>query len=206
MNERTHSFIKKYTSHTLFSKGLRKGWCWLCVRGELEPETDWYILTQSSSVHCSTSSSFCWAAQPWALRAQAFCLELVLTLASYLQLKLQLELQLTATATQIQLTQAVCGTWLYNCLTPTCFLWAYTSAPNSTTSTGQGDIPISSTGCTCFRCPLLIYTSASLNWWLGRGSICYTISISKNQYNDVQNHFKHHLKKINSTWRWDPNR
>ena len=33
---------------------------------------------------------------------------------------------------------------------PTCFLWAYPSAPNSTTSTGQGDIPISSTGCTCF--------------------------------------------------------
>ena len=26
----------------------------------------------------------------------------------------------------------------------------YASAPNSTTSTGQGDIPISSTGCTCF--------------------------------------------------------
>ena len=47
-----------------------------------------------------------------------------------------------------QLTQAVCVTWLYNCLTPTCFLWAYASAPNSTTSTGQGDIPISSTGCT----------------------------------------------------------
>ena len=51
---------------------------------------------------------------------------------------------------ELRLTQAVCGTWLYNCLTPTCFLWAYASAPNSTTSTGQGDIPISSTGCTCF--------------------------------------------------------
>ena len=25
-------------------------------------------------------------------------------------------------------TQAVCGTWLYNCLTITCFLWAYASA------------------------------------------------------------------------------
>ena len=39
------------------------------------------------------------------------------------------------------LTQTVCGTWLYNCLSSTCFLWAYESAPNSTTSTGQGDIP-----------------------------------------------------------------
>ena len=35
-------------------------------------------------------------------------------------------------------------------MTTTCFLWAYASAPNLTTSTGQGDIPISSTGCTCF--------------------------------------------------------
>ena len=75
------------------------------------------------------------------LRAQALCLELVLTPASCLQLELQLELELT---------QAVCGTWLYNCLTYTCFLWAYPSAPNSNLSTGQGDIPISSTGCTCF--------------------------------------------------------
>ena len=39
-----------------------------------------------------------------------------------------------------QLTQAVCGTWLYNCLTTTCF----------NPSTGQGDTPKSSTGCTCF--------------------------------------------------------
>ena len=66
----------------------------------------------------------------------------------------------TTTGTELQLTQtdcnsnwptqAVCGTWLYNCLTTTCFLWAYASAPNSTTSTGQGDIPISSTRWTCF--------------------------------------------------------
>ena len=70
----------------------------------------------------------------------------VLTLPSYPQLELQLELN----SNWLQLTQAVCGTWLYNCLTSTCFLWAYASAPNSTTSTGQGDIPISSTGCTCF--------------------------------------------------------
>ena len=66
----------------------------------------------------------------------------------------------TATGTELtdclklQLTQAVCGTWLYNCLMPTSFLWAYAFAPNSTTSTGQGDIPISLTGCTCYlhRC------------------------------------------------------
>ena len=57
------------------------------------------------------------------------------------------------------LTQAVCGTWLYNCLTPTCFLWAY--APDSTTSTGHGEIPISSTGCTCFAV-LRLFTQVHL--------------------------------------------
>ena len=33
-----HASLGKYTSHTLFSKGLRKGWYLLCVRGELETE------------------------------------------------------------------------------------------------------------------------------------------------------------------------
>ena len=45
---------------------------------------------------------------------------------------------------------------------------------NSTTSTGQGDIPISSTRCTCFAVLPLIYTGASLDWQLGRRSICYS--------------------------------
>ena len=128
-----HTSLEKYTSHTLFSKGLRKGWCWLCVRGELETGTDCNILTPSSSDHSSTSFSFSWAAQPGVTKGHkpSVC-KLILTLASYLQLELQLELQLT---------QAVCGTWLYNCLSYICFLWA---------STGQGEIPISSTGCTSF--------------------------------------------------------
>ena len=46
-------------------------------------------------------------------------------------------------------------------------------SPNSTTSTGQGDIPISSTGCTCFAVLPFIYTAISLDWRLGQGSICY---------------------------------
>ena len=45
-------------------------------------------------------------------------------------------------------------------------------SPNSTASTGQGDIPISSTGCTCFAVLPLIYTGASLDWRLVQGSIC----------------------------------
>ena len=107
-----------------------------------------------------------WDAQPWVTesRKSSVC-KLILPLASCPQL--------TPTATGTELTQAVCGTWLYNCLTPTWFLWAYASAPNSTMSTGQGDIPISWTGCTCFAVLLLICTGASLDWRLGRGSICY---------------------------------
>ena len=62
-----------------------------------------------------------WAAQPWVLRAKSLWLELVLTLAPF-------------TPTGTPTAQDVCGTWLYNCLTSTYFLWAYASAPNSTTS------------------------------------------------------------------------
>ena len=50
MNERTHFFIKIYLSHFIW-----KGWCWLCVRGELETGTNCYILTQSPSDYSSTS-------------------------------------------------------------------------------------------------------------------------------------------------------
>ena len=53
MNERTHFFIKIYL--ILYS---RKGWCFLCVRGELETGTGCYILIQSSSDHSSTSFAF----------------------------------------------------------------------------------------------------------------------------------------------------
>ena len=148
MNEWTHFFIKIYFSHF-----IRKGRCWLCVRGELETGTDCYILTQSSSDHSSTSFSSwlgCSTVNHWEPKA------LHLPRASCPQLELQL-------------TPAVCGTWLYDCLTPTCFLWAYASSPNSTTSTGQGDID------QMHLFPPLIYTGASLDWRLGRGSICYTV-------------------------------
>ena len=53
-NERTITLLYKNIPLTLYSQ---KGWCWLCVRGELETRTDCYILTQSSSDHSSTSFS-----------------------------------------------------------------------------------------------------------------------------------------------------
>ena len=53
-NERRNTLLYKNIPLTLYS---RKGWYWLCVRGELETGTDCYMLTQSSSEHSSTSFS-----------------------------------------------------------------------------------------------------------------------------------------------------
>ena len=96
--------------------------------------TDCNILTPSSSVFSSTSFSFCWAAQPG--------LQLVLTTASYLQL-----------------TEPVCGTVLYNCLTSTCFLWASHLHPIQPVHS-QGYTLISSTGCTCYLHRCISYLTA----------------------------------------------
>ena len=83
-NERTNPLLYKIISLTLHS---RKGWCFLCVRGELETGIDCYILTQSSSDHSSTSFSSwlgCSTAGHWG--AKAFCLPLALNSASCPQL------------------------------------------------------------------------------------------------------------------------
>ena len=165
MNERSHFFIKIYLSYFILER----------VDVGCEWEVSWRrghtaILTQSSSFHSSTSFAFwlgCSTVGHWGPKARY--LPLALNSASSFQLLPTTNWKWNSNWE----TQAVCSTWLYNCLTYTCFLWAYASAPISTTSTGQGDIPISSTGCTCFAVLLLIYTGASLDWRLGRESICY---------------------------------
>ena len=155
-NEQTS--LEKYTSHTLFLKGLRKGWCWLCVRDELETRIDCYILTQSSSDHSNTSSSFCWAAQPgsWGTKPTVWRWLPLRHLVSNCDWNSNCDCNSNWTL------PASNPNWLKPSVAPgyiiflpsTCFLLAYGSAPNSTTSTGQGDTPISSTGCTCYlhRC------------------------------------------------------
>ena len=166
LNERTHFFIKIYLSHL-----IRKGWCWLCVRGELETGTDYYILTQSFSENSSTSFAFwlgCLTVGHWGPKA--------------------LRLPLTLNSASFSRTGSNCN-WNCNWSKPSVapgyiIVWhphascERTHQPNSTTSTGQGDIPMSSTGCTCFAVLPLIYTGASLDWRLGRGSICYSNCIS----------------------------
>ena len=98
--QRTNTLLCKNIPLTLYS---RKGWCWFCVRGELETGTDCYILLPSSSDHS-------WAAQPWNIEGPKPSVCRWLSIRHLVPNRLQLEL-----------TQAVCSTWLYNCLTPTCF-------------------------------------------------------------------------------------
>ena len=160
MNERTHFFIKIYLSHFILVR-VDVGCVWKVSWRRRQTATYWPKILLTIAALLSHPG---WAAQPWVTegRKPSVC-KLILTLASCpLQTPTATgsELELTRTDwLELQLTQAVCGTWLYNCLTPTCFLLAYASAPNSTTSTGQGDIPISSTGCTCFA-----YLHRCISW------------------------------------------
>ena len=169
-NERTNTLLYKNIPLTLYS---RKGWCWLCVRGELEMGTDCYSLIQSPSDHSSTSFAFwlgCLTVGHWGPKPSVWSL--------------------------FSLSWHPLSYWNSNWLT-----WPKSSVapgyiivyrppvsrgrthlpplPNSTTSTGQGDIPISSTGYTCFAVLPLIYTGTSLDWRLGRGTICCTRTLNE---------------------------
>ena len=145
INERTRFFIK-----ILFLRFIWKGWCRLCMRGALETETDCHILTPNSSDHSSTSFSFllgCSTVGQWGPTPSVWSW---FSLQGHPISNYDCNSLHRTGCLELQLTQVVCGIWLYNCLTHTCFLWAYVSAPNSTTSTSQGDIPTSSIRCTSF--------------------------------------------------------
>ena len=130
-----HSSLEKYTSHTLFSRGL-------CVRGELETEqtaTYWPLV----NLHLAgLLSRFAGLLNRGSWVPIALCWVLVLSTTSYLQL-----------------TQPVCGTGLYNCLRPTCFLWASHLYPIQPVHC-QGYTLISSTGCTCYLHRCISYLTA----------------------------------------------
>ena len=123
MNERTHFFIKNI-SLTLYS---RKGWCWLCVRDELETGIDGY-------------------ADP-----QYF----FLILAGLLNRgSLRAQSPLSAAGSQFGILSPTDSDWLEPLRAPG---YIIVSRPPA-----SAVLP-------------LIYTGASLDWWLGRGSIRYTI-------------------------------
>ena len=138
-DERTH-FRKIYLTHFIRNgyERVAKG---LCVRGELVTEqtaTYWPQISLSLAVLLSRSAGMLnrgsWGPSPlW---------ELVLT-----------------TASNLELTEPVCGTGLYNCLTPTCFLWASHLHPVQPVHC-QDYILISSTGCTCYLHRCIFYLTA----------------------------------------------
>ena len=159
-----HTSLEKYTSHTLFSKGLQKGWERVMNERWVGEGTDCNILTPSSSVYSSTSS-FSLAAQPGCLRAQALCLELVLT-ASNCNSK--------SNCNWLQLIQTVRGTCLYNCLTCTCFPWA------------SQLLRIQPVHRTRWYPDIFDRMHLFLDWRLGRGSIYYTILFLRIQFSISQ--------------------
>ena len=142
MNE--HTSLEKYTSHTLFSKGL-------CVGGELETEQ---TVTYWPQVPLTIAALFSHSAgllNRGSLRA--ISLELVLTASNC---------NSNSNCKWLQLTQAVCGTWLYNCLTPTCFLWALQLHQIQPVHRSR------------WYADIFDQMYLFLDWQLGRGPICYS--------------------------------
>ena len=120
-----HTSLEKYTSHTLFSKGLRKVYVWevswrrnrlphidppkfLCIISALLPHSAGLLNRgpESPSPLSGANSHY------------GISLQLRLELEPWVQLKLN------SACLGLQLTQTACGTRLYDCLTSTCFLWA----------------------------------------------------------------------------------
>ena len=134
MNERTHFFIKIYLSHfTLervdFGCEWEVSWRWKQTAAYWPQD----FLTIASLLSHSGR-----AAQPWVTESPKPSVCRWLSLRHLVSNWFQL---------QLELTQAICGTWLYNCLCP----------------------PASAV-------PPLIYTGASLDWWLGQGSIYNSVA------------------------------
>ena len=115
MNERTHFFIKIYLSHFILER-VDVGYVWEV--SWRQTSTYWPKVLLTIAVLLSYSG---WAAQPWVTEGPkpSVCrwLSIRRLVPNWLQLQLELEL-----------TWAVCCTWLYFCLTSTCYLWAYASS------------------------------------------------------------------------------
>ena len=155
-NERAS--LEKYTSHTLFSKELRKGSCWLCVGGELETEqtaTYWPQVPLAIATLLSHSAGL--------LNRGSMKAASPLFGAGSHWLELQLEVQLTPTDSS-RLWHLV----IYF-LTSTCFLMAWQLHRVQFVHRSRWYLGVFD------RMHLF------LDWRLGRGPICYSISFSLNR-------------------------
>ena len=159
INERTHFFIKIYLSHFILERVAKGLMLVMCERwagdGDRLQHIDPKVFSRPKQ------HFFLWADQPEVAEGPS-PLSGAGSHSGILSPTGTATRTPTATATRTVLTrtlprtpsawltQVVCGIWLYNCWSSTCFLWAYASAAITTTSTSQGDIRIYSTGCTCF--------------------------------------------------------
>ena len=168
MNELTHFFIRIYLSHFILER-VDVSCVWEVSWRRGKTTTYWPQILLTIAALLSHSG---WAAQPWATEGR----KLILTLASC-----------PPTDSNCNWNSNWLTDWLKLSVAPGyIFVWHPPAScgrthpppsPNSTMSTGQGNIPISSTACTCFAVLPLIYTGASLDWRLDRGSICYILSM-----------------------------
>ena len=134
--------------------------------------TNCNILTPSSVVFRSTSFSFCWAAPSGVLRAHSPLRVLVLSTASYLQLD------------WLQLTEPVCLTGFYNCLSSIYFWWVSHLHPIQLVHS-QG-----------------IFDRMHMfrNRQLGRRSICYSITNSLRQDDNRYSNYENTLIEWEEIW------
>ena len=122
-----HTSLEKYTSHTLFKRVVWEVSWRLNRLQHIDPQVP-LSLTALLSHSAGLLNWGSWGPKPSA--------------GSWFSLP-------QTPTNWLQLTWTVCGTRLYNCLTPTCFLWA-SHLHRIPPVHGQGYILISSTRCTCF--------------------------------------------------------
>ena len=142
-----HTSLEKNIPLTLYSKWLRKGYETVMCERWVGDWTNCNILTPCPFAFSSTSFSFYWATQSGVLRAHSHLLG---TSSLY---------SILSPTNWLKLTEPVCGTELYNCLTSTCFLWASFLHPIQTVHS-QDYTLISSTECTCYLHRCIYYLTA----------------------------------------------
>ena len=154
MNEWT----KKYLPHFILKRVAKGLMLVMCEKWVGDGDRLLDIDPKFFSTIAALLSSFCWAAQPWVTEGPS-------PLSGAGHPISNCDRNWTPSAwnwltDKLELTQAVCGTWLYNCLMPTPASCGCTHLHRiQLRPQVKGDIPISSTGCTCFGC-----FSSYLHW------------------------------------------
>ena len=108
MNERTNTLLYRNIPLTLYSQKGDVSCVWEVSWRWGQTTTYWPQVLLTIAVH---HLHFGWAAQPWITEGPKP------SVWSWFSLRWHP----ISNWLQLQLTQAICGTWLYNCLTLTCF-------------------------------------------------------------------------------------